>query len=92
MPRFVAFECSCIDPELRPPGALGRNRIGHVRKHVLLRVPLQPHSTNQVGQFTDTPQSILDRVNGLVRADEWIPHLEDELVRISPIDMVGDFQ
>ena len=82
MPRIVAFECRCVDPELRPPLAVGRNRIGHVDKDVLLRVSLQPHSTDQIGQLADAPQSILDRVDQLVFADEWIPHLNDELARI----------
>ena len=79
-PRIVALECRRVDPEFRPPSSLGGDRIGYIGKHV--RFGCRSSHIRQI-RSANSPtrrQSVLDRVGRLVFADEWIPHLDDEVV------------
>jgi hypothetical protein len=90
--RIVASESRRVDPEFRPPLSVGCNRIGHIDKYISLRMSLQPHTTNQIGQLADACQPILDRISQLISTGERIPYLNDEVGRSILIGLPRDLE
>lgn len=53
-------------------------------------MPLQPHLADQVGQAADTPETILNRIDHLIRVGEWIPDFDEEVAPLPLIHVTRD--